>query len=1411
MIRLKLSFGDNKPDKTFDIDSGELLHIAVSRAIAGVPLADKTAGEVFNVIVNGNFIEPGLWEFTKLSPSDTVLITLNMASGESGQIFKQFALIAITVVASVYLGPEAGAQGAALIGGSLQVAAVTIGAALLLNALIPPPVPNSVGFGSGGYEGSQAFSITGQSNSSKPYSVVPRVYGQHRMFPNLAASPYTELAVDPRTGEQIQYLYAIYDFGLGPVDVQQIKIGDTVLDPDNFNDYAYRLVDFNKPVVSEGLWDDALSSALTLYKGDVNADYLSAGLPGNQDDGDPESEWRVVRTTGVNPSGLDQEIVLQFACQEGLYGYSSSGQLGERRINMDIEYSVSGANDWKKYNDPTVSKDFDSVGGQIGIFEIYVNFAKVDNLVTPDAYYDVYFVGGSGGDLKAHYVKYLKPGNKLLLVKDPTTPFVVGQPLYFFGAFRGNIAAINSYINPAFAEIIMDRPVPGNSVQFPIYTSYTPFVTFNLVAEPVKVITNSLGVFRIEGSKKSTVYGMVRFTPIASGQFDVRVTRKNTSGTYSSVVADNLTWGNLTTRIDRAPIITDKRHVFLELKIKATSQLNGTIQNLSGLVRSVCDVYDDGTMTWSKQITSNPAWVFTDLLIGEINKKAITKDRLDVNSLVEWADFCDAIPTPPPSQTFVDPRFETNFVLDYSTPLQSALNQVSGAAQASLNIVDGKYGVLVDKFKTTPVQIFTPRNSSGFSSTRFYGPRPDALKIKYVDPGSDWNVSEVVVYDNGFDENSAEEFEEMTAFACTSHEQAWRFGRYMIAQNKLRQETITLTVDFEHLVCTRGDYVQITQDVMRVGGYPARVKSVSGNMIVINDSLDIDGMLSYGYTYRAATGVIYTSTLTSTGPSNFTLAGSIPAVGDLIVIGVVGSIVYDCIVKAIAPNDDLSATITLTEKADGIYAYESTDVLPDYDPQLSPTTNPDFRPPGEVVNLAVTDSGYECAATGSGYTYFVELLWAPPNSAVELYEIYVDYGGGYNRIDTTRDSLYRYTVNTDFLGTLHRFKVLAVSASGKKLALGNVGFVSQTPVSKTTPPSDVPKLYLDITNEVLQLSWDRVADCDVKEYLIRFSPSLTATWETTIPISRIDAKTGTTTTQARTGAYLIKAVDFNGTESVNAAAAITTIPNLFNLNIVDSLSDSPTWPGTFDKVVNASGALLLDKAVPGGPGVGQYYSEGYYYYASLLDLGEIYTVRLQSSIQSEGFAEDDLMSNWTTLASVLLLSSTGVSAWGLETQYRSTDQLNVMSDWTSLDIILALNEGLSSIFTPWRTFLIGDATARIFQFRLRLISNVSSVTPRVFDGTISADMPDRIESFENLMSSAGSGYVVNYITEYYGPGTSPNVQISIDGASTGDYWAFDYKNLTGFSIRFYDKNAVQVARQFDVSVKGYGRKNLSVI
>jgi hypothetical protein len=1408
----------------------------------------------FQLLVNGHLVEPDLWAFVKIDIKDSVLIGPRISRGSGAQLFKQIAIITVAIVLTVATdGASSPLLAAAIVAGG------TIGATLILNAIIPPPgLPGFGGLGGLGssFEGSQMYTITGQTNNAKKFGYVPRVYGTHRIFPIIAANPYTEIEADPQTGNLVQFFYCIYDFGFGPVDITDIKIGDTSIT--EYGDSTYRLVDLNKPAVSEGYWDDALHDDFILYKGDVERDGSTVALDKNQSDSGAQlDDYQAIRNASSKVNGNDQEITLDFICPQGLIAYGTSGNSGSRTIDMEVEFSKVGEDIWRGYNDLDYVYDFSIAGGstvygdkpatvkEISSLGVGAEWSLLSSSTDNTWFWDQSTQSSDGISettytdhdhnpltLKIKMVKailenygYPRGTTKIALLDGEAN---IRDAIYFRGNLMGKVASITASPYTGYSYYVFETPTTNSFVfytirkryvesidetgKFPVYNTYLydgQFVSSSSLTDKVTVKYLSNGIARISASNANPNYATLKFKPRAISQFKIRIVRKNSFSSLTYRVVDKLTLVSISTRFNRDPILTTKRHAFLEVRIRATNQLNGAINNLSAVAESILDVYDPDTDTWSKQKTNNPAWVFCDLIIGTLNKRALSKDRLHLPSIVEWAEYCDEIPTPPPSQSFTTKRFTCNYVLDFDTTLQSMISAVCNAAQASLNIIDGKYGILIDKLKTVPVQIFTPRNSWGFSSTRTYSDSPHALKIRYIDPYKNWDISEAVVYDNGYDEDTATEFDELSSFACTNFEQAWRFGRYMLAQARLRKENITINVDFEHLVCTRGDFVQITQDVMRVGGRPARVKSVIGNVVKIDDSIDTIVDVDYGYTYRGVGG-IETSTLTVIDSDEFELDGPLPDVGDLIIIGEVGSIVLDCLVKSIAPNSDLTAVIELVEKSDDVYIAESSDTLPDYDPKLTLNVDSELATPGVVEDLVVVDNDWR--VKGGAYEYFISIDWeAPTGSAYELFEIYVDSGAGYNLIDYTTESFYEYIVDPRNLDIEHSFKVLAVSSTGKKLNLFEAPSVSATPLSKVTAPSDVTALYINITGEVIQLDWPGISDTDLREYLIRYSPKVTeATWESSIPLLRADKNTTLASTQGRTGTYFIKAVDLNGNESNLSAQALTSIPNLFDLNIIEETNDFPDLLGELDTTEKDTGALVLQRLVVGGVETNQYYSEGYYYYMDFLDLGEIYTVRLQSLIEAEGFTVGDLMSNWPDLSSLLAMSNAGQSEWDVETQYRATDSLNVISEWTQLSLINPLSEGAQDNWTPWKKFTIGDFTGRIFQFRLKLLNNIVSVTPRVFEGIIRADMPDRVLSVNNLIAP-DTGLEYAYDPPFKGPGSTPNIQVTQDAAQSGDYYLFDYKTLDGFKIIFYDKNDVPVERQFDVAVKGYGRKALAVI
>jgi len=1413
MIKLRLTtLTDGSSDRTLEYKENETLKELMDRVHEDLSL-DKE-GDHLQVLVNGLRVEKEFWFSVQIKESDDVLVAPKIKGGSFGEIFKTVAVIVVTVVASVLLTPAGGAT----IGSALAVAGVSIATSLVLNALIPPPVPGGLDLGSSGgnsFASSQMYSISSQSNGVKKFGKVPKVYGTHKVFPNVAASPYTEIETDPTTGELIQYFYAIYDFGFGPNLISDIKIGDSSIG--SFSDASYSLVDLNKPTVSEGTWDDLTTNSFKFYKGEVEFDSVSTILEYNQVDGGALSGYEVVRTSSPNINNVSQEVIITFTNPNGLIAYATNGNTYARNIDVDIQFRKIGTTTWRNYNDLQYVEDFKAVGGNqntsdetLALIPFNESSIAPYSLIrtTPS---DVSFYDSGTGQTYTNSTSYYGfPKNSTFIVAENDLA-VVGDYLFSNGTQIGKIASIVSY-NASYSKYIFESPIPKALELFKTDNSYICIDFSGPVCSPFSISSStnttiyrkSKGRFTITRQDTGTVYSTVKFTPREIGQFEVKITRVRAYSSASFNVQDKLLVAGITTRFDSQPIKTDKRHTFLELRIKATNQLNGAIQNLSAVSTSVLDTWN-GT-TWTKQATNNPAWIFVDLMTGELNKNALPKTRLHLPSLLEWSQFCDQVPTAPTGSTFVLPRFQCNFILDFDTTLQSIINQVCSAGQASLNIVEGKYGVLIDKKRTVPVQIFTPRNSSAFSSTRNYSISPHALKVKYVDPSSDWSLVEKIVYDQGYDVNTAETFDELTSFACTNPEQAWRFGRYMMAQNRLRQETISIRVDFEFLVCNRGDFVQITQDVMKVGGTPARVKSVAGNVITIDEGIETLAV-PYGYVARSTSGIV-TNTLTVLSSDTFQLNGVIPSVGDLIVIGEVGSVVLDCIIKSITPDNDLTAQLILVEKADAIYDAESTNTIPNYTPQISRTADAEFSPPPPVEALAIVENSWVCGA--NSFEHYIKLDWdVPVNTAFEFFEVYYNDGRGYDLAGTTKSSEYIYYVDDSRLGFEHSFKVVAVSATGKKLDLATVVAVTATPERKTSRPMNIDSLSTNITGEVLQLDWEPVNDC-IREYLIRYSPTLDGTWEGSIPLLRTDKNTTLASTQARTGTYLIKAIDFNDNESARATVAITTIPELFNLNVVSNITDFPTLVGAKDRVKKEGNTLILKNKEVGGVESNEYHPEGYYYYTQFLDLGSIYTVRLQSLIQAEGYTLDDIMSNWVTLSSLSAMANSRYSEWDVQTEYRTTESFNVMADWVNLTSINPISEGVQDVWSPWRRFTIGDGTGRIFQFRLKLISNKASVTPRVFDGTIKADMPDRIESYENLSATA-TGYDVVYTPSFKGPGTTPSIQITLENGESGDYWEFAYKNLDGFKIIFYDKNGVAVSRIFDAQVKGFGRKSAYVL
>jgi hypothetical protein len=191
--------------------------------LVGMPLLDAIAATGVDVDVDskslvvlnhGIEIKRELWAGYNLQADDRILVGVLPQGNKKGGLIQ--ILLGVVLIAAAYFIPL------------LAPYAVNLyfaGAGFILTGiasfLIKPPSLGTNASSTREDRDSSYYGLTGQGNSSRPYGVVPKLYGKYKMFPNIAATP---MVVNTRSNSTIA---AIYDFGLGWVDIADVRIGDT--------------------------------------------------------------------------------------------------------------------------------------------------------------------------------------------------------------------------------------------------------------------------------------------------------------------------------------------------------------------------------------------------------------------------------------------------------------------------------------------------------------------------------------------------------------------------------------------------------------------------------------------------------------------------------------------------------------------------------------------------------------------------------------------------------------------------------------------------------------------------------------------------------------------------------------------------------------------------------------------------------------------------------------------------------------------------------------------------------------------------------------------------------------------------------------------------------------------------------
>ena len=261
----------------------------------------------------------GRWGETEIGENDLVVfVPLPQGGGGGGKNPLRTILMLAVMVAAPYLGGLiAGAIGVtSTIGISLITAGVALVGTTLVNVLLPPPKPAAPSFGKGVPSPSPTYSLTAQGNQARLTQPIPVVYGRHRVFPDLAATPWAEY-----DGNE-QYLHQLHCIGQGQYEVEQIRIEDTPIA--SFEEIETELV--------------PPGGAVTLFETDVVTAPEIAGqeLIGVNDREAGEDGWVgpfTANPAGTRATGIGIDVVMP----RGLYYAADDGSLKARTVEWEVE------------------------------------------------------------------------------------------------------------------------------------------------------------------------------------------------------------------------------------------------------------------------------------------------------------------------------------------------------------------------------------------------------------------------------------------------------------------------------------------------------------------------------------------------------------------------------------------------------------------------------------------------------------------------------------------------------------------------------------------------------------------------------------------------------------------------------------------------------------------------------------------------------------------------------------------------------------------------------------------------------------------------------------------------------------------------------------------------------------------
>lgn len=389
------------------------------------------------------------------------------------------------------------------------------------------------------------------------------------------------------------------------------------------------------------------------------------------------------------------------------------------------------------------------------------------------------------------------------------------------------------------------------------------------------------------------------------------------------------------------PINFDKPLALAAVRIKASYELNGTLDSLNALVQRYVPVWDGED--WSDGLSSNAASQYVYALQGNHHPYPVADDGIDWDQMSDFWEFCDA-----KGLTYdADHREQST--------LREFLAMIASAGRGAPRHDGSRWGVVIDRPQEHVSDHISPRNSWNFEASRDYVDPPDAIRVQFLDETNDYEDAEIIVKWPGY-EGEVNLIEEWETPGKTHPDKVATEVYRRMQEIELRRDRFSVMQEGPIRTATRGDKVLLSHDVLSSVQVAGRVKSVNGSLVVLDEYVTMEEDLSYVISFMTYDEVdtvgdsVLAPVLSQPGitRSLVVTGDDLPEVDDIVLFGPLGTETIPCRVLEVEAGEDFSVRFTLTNDAPEIDALTDAYVPEEWDPIIGSPITVDITPSAPV-------------------------------------------------------------------------------------------------------------------------------------------------------------------------------------------------------------------------------------------------------------------------------------------------------------------------------------------------------------------------------------------------------------------------------------------------------------------------------